>query len=200
MFKQAALAGVSQVINRALAFDPATKAAIARLNGRVIEFACLQPSVSVFICVIDGDVELWGQYGAKPDTKLTGTASAFLQLLQNSQSPTALSDAGVNLSGSSEVVSELQMIIARLEFDWEALLARATGDVLAHGLGKGVRAAGGWLTRSHKELDRLISEYLQYEIETVPTAHELTQFAREVDDLRLRADRVAALIARRQSR
>lgn len=200
MLAQAALAAASAVINRALAFDPATAQKLKRLNGRVLALDCSQPALAVFVCIIDGQVELWSQYGAKPDTRLSGSASQFLHLLQHSQSPTALSDAGVTLTGSTEVMSELQSIIATLELDWEALIAKLSGDVIAHGISRGVRAAGSWLTSSHKELDRLINEYLQYEIETVPTAHELNQFAREVDDLRLRADRVAALIARRPPR
>lgn len=196
---QAALAAASAAINRALALDPASQRRLVALNGRVLEIACSQPTASVFLTVVDGDVALWSAAGREADTVLAGSLSQLLALVSRISSPTALSDAGVSLRGDSQVVQQWQALLAQLDIDLEALVAKGVGDVAAHQLGRGVRAAGQWLTDSHRELDRLISEFLQYEVETVPTAHELSQFAREVDDLRLRLDRLEARFAHRSA-
>ena len=90
------------------------------------------------------------------------------------------------------MLQQLQKISASLDIDWEALLAEHTGDVIAHQLGRFARSANSWFRGARREAERLMSEFLQFESNTVPSRHEVQGFCREVDDVQLRMDRLQA--------
>ena len=49
-----------------------------------------------------------------------------------------------------------------------------------------------WFRGARREAERLMSEFLQFESNTVPSRHEVQGFCREVDDVQLRMDRLQA--------
>jgi ubiquinone biosynthesis protein UbiJ len=90
------------------------------------------------------------------------------------------------------LLQQLQKISASLDIDWEALMAEHTGDVIAHQLGRFARGANAWFRGAQREAERLMSEFLQFESNTVPSRHEVQGFCHEVDDVQLRMDRLQA--------
>ena len=97
------------------------------------------------------------------------------------------------------MLQQLQHISARLDIDWEAVIAEHTGDIVAHQLGQAVRGAGSWLRTAQREAERLMSEFLQYESDATPSRHEVQTFCNDVDALTLRMDRLQARINAYQS-
>lgn len=191
-FKAGLLMALESAVNNSLAYDPATRQALLALDGKVLHIVSSLPAQSVYVLFVGSHVELWSLFEGAPDTTLSGSASAFLQLWRARSKPTALSDSGVALSGDSALLQQLQGISKHLDIDWEALLAEYTGDVIAHQLGRTARGAGYWLRGARREAERLMSEFLQFESHTVPSRHEVQGFCREVDDLQLRMDRLQA--------
>ncbi len=190
--KAGLLMALESAVNNSLAYDPATQRALGALDGKVLHIACTLPSQSVFVLFVGGHVELWSLFEGAADTTLSGSASAFLQLWRVRSKTTALSESGVVLTGDSQLMQQLQSISASLDIDWEALLAEYTGDVIAHQLGRTARSAGDWLRGARREAERLMSEFLQFESNAVPSRHDVAGFCREVDDLQLRMDRLQA--------
>lgn len=191
-FKAGLLMALESAVNNSLAYDPATQQALTALDGKVLHIACTLPAQSVYVLFVGSHVELWSLFEGAPDTTLSGTASAFLQLWRARSKATALTDSGVSLTGDSVLLQQLQAISKSLDVDWEALLAEYTGDVIAHQLGRTARGAGYWLRGARREAERLMSEFLQFESNTVPSRHEVQGFCREVDELQLRMDRLQA--------
>lgn len=203
--KAGLLMALESAVNNSLDYDPATRQALLALDGKVLHIACTAPAQSVYVLFIGNHVELWSLFEGVADTTLSGSASAFLQLWRARGKATALSDSGVTLTGDSGLMQQLQAISARLDIDWEALLADHTGDIVAHQLGQAVRGAGYWLRSARREAERLVSEYLQYENRSTPSRHEVARFCNEVDDLALRMDRLQArldalLVSRQEPR
>ncbi len=190
--KAGLLMALESTVNNSLAYDPATQQALLALDGKVLHIACALPDQSVYVLFVGNHVELWSIFEGAADTTLSGTASDFLALWRARSRTTALSDSGVALTGDSALLQQLQAISRDLEIDWEALLAKHTGDVIAHQLGRAARGAGYWLRSVRKEAERLMSEFLQFESNTVPSRHEVGAFCRDVDELNLRMDRLQA--------
>lgn len=191
-FKAGLLMALESAVNNSLAYDPATQQSLVVLDGKVLHLACTVPAQSVYVLFVGNHVELWSLFESSPDTTLSGTPSAFLALWRSRNKTTALTDSGVTLTGDSTLLQQLQKISASLDIDWEALIAEHTGDVIAHQLGRVARGAGFWLRGARREAERLMSEFLQFESNTVPSRHEVQGFCREVDDLQLRMDRLQA--------
>jgi ubiquinone biosynthesis protein UbiJ len=199
--KAGLLMALESAINNSLTYDPATQQSLIELDGKVLHISFSLPAQSVYVLFVGNHVELWSLFESIPDTTLTGTPSAFLALWRARGRATALVDSGVVLTGDSAVLQQLQKISAALDIDWEALVAEHTGDVIAHQLGRFARGANSWLRGARREAERLMSEFLQFEGNAVPSSHEVQGFCRDVDDLRLRMDRLQAGIDRiKQSR
>ena len=190
--KASLLMALESAVNNSLAYDPATQKSLIELDGKVLHLACTVPAQSVYVLFVGNHVELWSLFESSADATLSGTPSEFLALWRTSNKITALTDSGVTLTGDSTLLQQLQKISASLDIDWEALLAEHTGDVIAHQLGRFARGANSWFRGTRREAERLMSEFLQFESNTVPSRHEVQVFCREVDDVQLRMDRLQA--------
>lgn len=196
--KAGLLMALESAVNNSLAYDPATQQALQALDGRVLHIACTSPVQSVYVLFIGSHVELWTLFEGAADTTLSGTASHFLQLWRARSKPTALSESGIALTGDADLLQQLQQISRYLDIDWEGLLAQYTGDVIAHQIGRTARGAGYWLRGARREAERLLSEFLQFESQTVPSRHEVERFCRDVDALALRLDRLQARLQQQE--
>ncbi len=190
--KASLLMALESAVNNSLAYDPATQQSLLALDGKVLHLACTMPAQSVYVLFVGNHVELWSLFESAADTTLSGTPSEFLALWRTRNKITALTDSGVTLTGDSTMLQQLQKISASLDIDWEALLAEHTGDLIAHQLGRFARSANSWFRGARREAERLMSEFLQFESNTVPSRHEVQGFCREVDDVQLRMDRLQA--------
>ena len=190
--KASLLMALESAVNTSLAYDPATQQSLVELDGKVLHLACAMPTQSVYVLFVGTHVELWSLFESSADTTLSGMPSEFLALWRSRNKITALTDSGVTLTGDSVLLQQLQKISASLDIDWEALLAEHTGDVIAHQLGRFARSANNWFRGARREAERLMSEFLQFESNTVPSRHEVQGFCREVDDVQLRMDRLQA--------
>jgi len=54
-------------------------------------------------------------------------------------------------------------IVKGFDIDWESAIAPVTGDVIAHHVGKNMRATEKWLSQSIQEARRLAEEYREEE-------------------------------------
>ena len=189
----AALAAIEQLVNQALRHDPATAQQLTALDGCVVRVECTAPQQSLYILFVDQHLELWSLCEVEPQCVIRGSASALFGLMQVALVQRAgIASSGVEISGDVMLLQRLADLAANIDIDWEAVLAQYLGDVVAHGVGKAVRATGSWWQSSRGELQRLLSEYLQEEVRLLPTELEVQKFCREVDELNMASDRFFA--------
>ena len=136
---------------------------------------------------------------AGADLVLAGSVPDFLRFLGalRREPPSGDLFGGLEAHGSPDARAGFVRLLRRIEPDYEALLARAAGGVVAHAVS---RTALGRLLRARRSAARLVddlAEYLEEEARIVPDAPARTRFAGGVRalidkaaDLEERLDRV----------
>jgi len=192
MLSTAALASAEKIINAALAYDPASRIALAELSPQVLAVHISSPDFKVFVMPSTEGLGLHGHYEGDITTQLEGTLPALLSLIKSDR--LNLKDSGVQLFGSTSFLAELQKILKNLEIDWEEMLSQIFGDIIGHQGAELIRSKMSWTKDRVSNIQRLTSEFLTEELRVLPSKPELTFFNAQVDELKLGADRVTARI------
>ncbi len=196
----AAIAGLEQVINTALAWDPASQQRLAKLDGHVFHWQCTQPLLDLYLIPGDDGIMLCGQYHAPADTVLKGSANEFFKLATADDPASALINGELELHGSSNALIELQKIGAQLDIDWETPIVQLFGDVVGHQISEGLRQASQFGLQLFKSLQRQTEDYLTQESELLVPDWQVENFLAEVDQLSLRTERLEAKLNRLKQR
>jgi ubiquinone biosynthesis protein UbiJ len=186
----AGCAAMEAAINSALRYDPGSRHAVGRLAGQVLAVEMTRPQLTFFLEPQPEGVRVASHFEGVVTTRLRGSPIALLTLLRSER--LNLAGSGVEVFGSTGLLSQLQRIIRELDIDWEQALTGVTGDVAGHQGGKALRGLGSWMSGRKDTFERLLGEYLSEELNTTPARAELEHFYREVDDLRLATDRLEA--------
>lgn len=201
MFITAALASAEKIINAALAYDPATRIALGKLEPQILAVQINEPDVKIFIAPTANGIRLLGYYESEVTTQVQGTAPALLSLIKSDR--LNLKDTGVNIFGSTSFLSDLQNILKNLDIDWEEMLSQIFGDIVGHQSAEFIRGKISWVKDRTSNIQRLTSEFLTEELRALPSKPELAYFNQQVDELRLGVDRIEArveqLLARTQA-
>ena len=96
--------------------------------------------------------------------------------------------------GDLSLLADYQRLLKNLDIDWEDMLSQFTGDIIGHQTAQLIRTKFGWVKDRANSAQRLTKEFLTEELKTVPGKPELETFYRDVDELRLAADRAAARV------
>ncbi len=180
-------ATLEQAINSALAFDPASRQAIGELAGKSLLIEIVEPEFNLCLQFESEKVAVTSHHD-KPTTRLRGNPLGLIQLALSDN--ISLSETGVEAWGSTSLLAELQRILSKLEVDWEDALSPYLGDVVSHTVATHIRNRANWINERGHDIKRLAQEFLTEELRATPTRSELDRFNREVDQLRLAADRL----------
>ncbi len=183
---------IEAAINRALDYDPASRQAIAELDGQIICIESTLPSLRFFVLPDPDGLILMEQYEGEADTTLKGSVLSLATLAIVGQEQVSFFATGVEVRGSQELLRNVRQILLNLDVDWEAILAKLIGDVPAHFVGKGLRSAANWRRSAATRAGDVFTGFNQEELRVVPTKSEAETFYREVSQLKQGVDRAAA--------
>lgn len=188
-FIQQVIFFVTERITRAcLHLDPGTRSRLQALSGKCIRIhikdsiplvknETFRDGIVVFVFPTAKGIELSADATkAIADASLSLMAKDLLALVRNK--PTA-PDA-VAIEGDHELLLAVLEIVKGFDIDWENAIAPVTGDVIAHHVGKNIRATEKWLSQSLKEAKRLAEEYMDEEL---PIARGSRQFKPIFDNM-----------------
>ncbi len=190
------LAAIEQALNHYLALDGRALERMAGLEGQVLAVELRGLDTAFYLLPGRSGVQVLGRYEGDPDARLIGTPLALAQLGLGGNAPNMLFSGEVRIEGDTELGHTFRRILDGMDIDWEEQLSRYTGDVAAHQLGRGLRAAGRWGRHAAQSLEQDITEYLQEETRQLVTAHELEGFLSGVDAVRSETDRLEARVRR----
>lgn len=193
------LNAAENLINRLLRLDPDVKSYLNPLAGKIIAINIKQPDWTVYCCPYDGGLQLLGQYDGDPDTRLTGSLSAFATMFFSDSPLSVTSKGDVVIEGDLDTVRQFRALFSQIELDPEEWLSHFTGDVIAHRAGNIVRSGTQWSREIGKTLELDVTEYFQHESRELPAQSEARHFFQEVDKLRSDYDRLEARIRRLQT-
>lgn len=194
------LAAVETAFNRYLALDPENAANLSRLQGKVIEIELRGMRRSLFLLPQTDSVMVLGDYEGDADATISGSPIALMAMHHPGNRSRSLFSGEVEIRGDIGIGQALQRILDDMDIDWEEMLSRYTGDVVAHQLGNLVRGANGWLRRSAGVLEQDVGEYLQEEARSLPPRLEVRDFMDDVDAARSDVDRLDARVKRLEAR
>ncbi len=193
-------ATIETALERYLSLDPEVAARLAHLHGKVMEVEVRGPDLHFYLLPTGHGIQVQGHYEGTPDACLRGAPLSLARLALSAQGRRTLFSGAVQLEGDAELGQALQNILNAVDIDWEELLARLTGDVVAHQAGNAVRGAQQWAARTRESLTLDIADYLHEETRQVPARGEVERFAAEVDTLRSDIERLAARVKRLQEK
>lgn len=202
--KPAAGRALEAALNRAVALDPETRAALSVLDGRRVELTLASPPLALQLRV-EGDRLVVGPVDAarEPDLAVRSTLGGLLaqlpKLLGDSRAQeAAIPVGGVRISGDAELAQRLQRLAQRFDPDWQQPFAAVFGDVLgvqiANASANALRQARALVGDAAESA----AEFVVEESGDVVGPDELAAFNDDVDQLHEDAERLAARIARVQ--
>jgi ubiquinone biosynthesis accessory factor UbiJ len=130
----------------------------------------------------------------QPSAAIKGKLSAFLAAANSQHSADSIFKGELHFSGEVSAAKKFQEFAQSLDIDWQEPLAQVLGDPIAHILTKGLQSLTSWVGQTHQSTRQDISEYLQEEIKITPPKAEQQIFFSQVDQIRSKADRLAARV------
>lgn len=200
MLFAALTATLETAFNAWLALDAQThgnaRSRLQALQGKLICLHISNPDVQLYFLPTADQVRVTTRYAAAPDVTIHGSALGLMRLSASNDAGKAMLEHGIKIDGDMGLGNHFSQILREIDVDWEELLSRAVGDVVAHHLGQVVRNAQGWLSDSSHAMGLNTQEYLQEEARVVPADAEIRQYLDAVDTLRADTDRLEARLKR----
>jgi len=189
---------VERALNQLITLDPDSATFLAPLAGKTIEININPPQWRITLCITNNGVQILEGHVDSPDTTISGSPTAFAQMLANESPMRTLFSGDLTIEGDMETGRKFQTLFKQLEIDWEEQLSRITGDIAAHKVGNLFRTGKKWGLESLNSFSLNLSEFIQEESRMAPTAIEADHFFDNVDTLREDYDRLQARIKRLQ--
>ncbi|MCG6935196.1 MAG: SCP2 sterol-binding domain-containing protein [Proteobacteria bacterium] len=186
-------AALETALNKTLRLDPDTFARLGDFSGKVIAIELHGFDLTLYLLPGPDGINLMTRYAGQPDTVMAGTPLAMARMALGPDASQVLFSGDVTIRGDVETGQRFKHLLDQLDIDWEELLSRLTGDVVAHKLGNLLRSTADWGQDALGILGDNTAEYLQQEAYDLPTPEATREFLQDVDCLR---DDVARLEAR----
>lgn len=198
-FEWKPLAGraLEAALNRALALDEDTRAALGPLDGNRVALRIESPPLALQVKV-EGERLAVGpvESGGEPDLSVRSTLGGLLSQLPFLRNDNAPPVGKLRIEGDAELARRLQKLAANFDPDWQRPFAAVFGDVL------GVQVANAF-AGALKQARVLagngagtFAEYVTEESRDVVPKAELNAFHDDVDALRDDVERLAARVGR----
>lgn len=196
-WKQPAGKALEAALNRALALDEDTRAALKTLDGQRVALTLTSPPLALQVRV-DGDALRVGPVDAdaEPDLGVRTTLAGLLGQLPMFRRDDAPPVGKLRIEGDAELARQLQQMAQRFDPDWQLPFVNLFGDVLGVQIAKAVAAGLKQAQVAGRNLAETTAEYVTEESRDVVSKAELDAFHDDVDALRDDVERIAAKIAR----
>lgn len=183
---------LEQALNRLLALDPDTQAAISKLDQRRIQLALEAPAIALEISVEANQLRVGPVQDSEADLGIRSTISGALSQLPFFRSSNAAPVGKVRINGDAELARQLQALAKNFDPDWDKPFADAFGVIIGPQIAKTLREAFKQGAGFAKKFSQDGVDYLTEESRDVVSSAEQAAFNEDVDDLRDRAERVLA--------
>jgi len=183
---------LEQALNRVLALDPDTRAAISKLDQRRIQLALEAPAIALEISVDGDQLRVGPVQDSEADLGIRSTISGALSQLPFFRSSNAAPVGKVRINGDAELARQLQSLARNFDPDWDKPFAEVFGVVIGPQISKALREAFKQGLVVAKKFSQDGVDFLTEESRDVVGGAEQAAFNEDVDDLRDRAERVLA--------
>lgn len=176
---------LEKALQKTLELQPALAEKCKLQGEKNIVITLLPINLSWTISLINGEIRCFHGKNlghTQPDLSITATPKALIAL--------ALHDDKTQLKMDGDVILAqlLQQCFHYSDIDWDSAL----GNSFSYPILAGLRQTKNKIQQIHQRLKNKTTDYFQEEIELVPFSSEINTFCHEVDELKLRMDRLEA--------
>jgi len=186
---------IELVLNTALAQDHETKAKLDLFEHRCIAINISDFNKTINASVLQQQIHLSIDPDQSADLTISGKA---LTLAKLGSDPESLFSADIDIHGDVQFAKQLRDLLEGFDFDWEAQLAKITGNTLSYPIAHGIRQVSSWARNTHDALQENTAEYLKEEVRILPDKSQINDYMTDIDTLRADSDRLEARIQRLQ--
>jgi len=185
---------VEKLINRLLGSDRHLQEMFKQFTGECLAIQIFKPDLAITTFIEADLVSLSAASAAElnvtPDASIAGEASDLLALLSSKETP--LANTRISISGDAQLVQDIYKSFHSLDIQAADLMASLTGDVVANEAEQLAHNLSAWRKETNQRVKRSVNDYLVEESQQLPHPTEVEKFSEELDDLRLKIDRVNA--------
>lgn len=188
------VAGLESAINAALTLDENLKAQLASMEGKCVALACTEPDIVLTIllgekCRILQSVKL---DDPMINASLSGTPSAWFDLVRAEDSAAELINGDLQLKGDSRLFQDLGALAQNIDIDWESWLAERIGDVPTHFAARTIERTASLGQATVERINNWLVNTLQSENSPVASKAQSEELYNELRALEMRIDRLEA--------
>jgi len=196
---------IESAFNAYLKLDGEALPRFSELNGKIIRFHITGLDLNLYFLPAASGIQVLGNYpdekqGGIIDATIHGSPIALIQLSTSKNSGEAMLKSDVEIDGDMRIAEKFSTILREVDIDWEELLSKLVGDIVAHQAGQVTESITGWLKETRESMQQNTAEYLTEELQISPAEAEISEFMNHVDDIRMDVDRLEARIKQLQNK
>ena len=193
------LSAVETAINAWLKLDDEALPRFAELEGKIIRLHITGLDFNLYFFPSASGIQVLGNYpseedGGVVDATIHGSPMAVIRLGTSNNAGETLLKSDVEIDGDMHVAETFSAILKAVDIDWEALLSKLVGDIIAHQAGQVARGATNWFKETAEAMKLNTGEYISEESKLSPADAEINDHIEQVDDVRMGVDRLEARI------
>lgn len=193
MIKDLTLMAMQKAVNKTLSLDETRAQNIRALNGKTLRILVLPLQVGFFLHFTEQELQFHASAPGPVDTTIESSPLGLIRLsILPASKARSLFNEQIKISGDAELGQAVKQLFDELDIDWEGHLAQFTGDVIAHQMGSWARQAMQFKQQLLKSVNQSTTDFLQEELQLLPTREALQDFFTDVDTLNLTVERVTA--------
>jgi ubiquinone biosynthesis protein UbiJ len=194
------LSAIELAINNWLKLDAETLCRFASIQEKIIRLHITGLELNLYFLPTTSGIQVLGNYpsadeGGVVDATIHGSPMALIRLSTAENSGETLLKSDVEIDGDMRIAEKFSTILREVDIDWEELLSKFVGDIVAHQAGQVTRNLAQCLTESSTAMRMNASEYITEEAKLSPANAEIQYYMNQVDDVRMGVDRLAARIS-----
>lgn len=161
-------------LNQAVRLDEQQGQAFEPLNDKVIALQLNDLNTTMYVLFTDYGISVQNALQGQADAKIETTLADLLAFAQTGLLKKATYQADETLAET------FVNALASLEIDWEEHLSHYTGDLIAFKIGHAARSIMQTKTAAKQQIGETLKEYLQFEINALPTHSQVQRFGKHV--------------------
>ncbi|MBF6057963.1 ubiquinone biosynthesis accessory factor UbiJ [Thiomicrorhabdus heinhorstiae] len=181
------------LVNHLLAMEENSDLDLQPLQEQIISLQICPLQTPLFLIFNDRNIILQHHLQGEADATLECDLTDFLN------QDAATLQRNCKMTGNSATAEAFLRTLAQIEFDWEEHLSHYTGDLIAFKIGHGLRSFQSDQRKRRQDVRQTVKEYLQFEINLLPTESQIRNWSGKVDETSERIDaleqRLNALIS-----
>lgn len=196
LFFQAALSVIERSLNTLISLDPKTELAVKQLAGQRLLVLIKDLNQYVVLAFDQRVLLIQGEPDADNDCFLSLSFEAIPSLLKEQNLTQLIKQDKLDIQGNMHLAQDLASIMKNIDIDWEELLSKHTGDIIANQVFSMLKRAQQTRREHLDKFTRLVSEGAIEEKRIMAPALGVAHFGDEVSAIRSDAARLERRIAK----